>query len=287
MNAPRLARRLLLAWLPLTPVHAALAGDDLEAPAHREALRAEVEPTTAEGWLHRLEALARERGGLDARLRYTTVQGLLDDEQVRYGRLRQASDPPDASGGGTPHADRFRIDLDGEVVDGTLRRLDRTLVWDGERLLDADALSRRVSVRTLEDQAELAETLPIPMRVDAHALLERYDAELLAAEPDDPPGSVHLRLRERDAADADPLEVWFDRTTGLPLRGRSGRSGGDTQTVDLVDPEGVAAFEPGLFDTAPPTGPGWTVEAPGSPAEDSGSSLDGRGSPADRAAGAG
>lgn len=225
-----------------------------------------AQPADAEGWLRRLEALAQERGGLDARLRYTTVQGLLADEQVRFGRLRQETGG--VADDGAPRPARFRIDLDGEVVDGTLRPLDRTLTWDGEVLLDADGARKEAKLRRLDGEQELTRTLPIPLRVDADALLARYEVELVDADPVlDPPGpSVHLRLRPKRDAEAEPaeaLDAWFSATSGLPLRGRSGRPGGDTQSVDLVDPAPVDAFAPGLFATDPPAAAGWRVERPG------------------------
>ncbi len=227
---------------------------------------AAVAPADGEGWLHRLESLAGDRAGLDARLRYTTVQGLLEDEQVRFGRLRLAHGG--AGAGGVDESadapDRFRIDLDGEVVDATLRPLDRRLVWDGHRLLDADADRREASVRVFDDPGDLTATLPIPMRVEAEALLARYEVTQVPADEEEPGDAhgIHLRLVDRADPEADPLEVWFDGETGLPLRGRSGRPGGDTRTVDLVEASAVDGFEPGLFDTAPPSGAGWRVQAP-------------------------
>ena len=241
------------------------------APAEADAAPAAA-PADAEGWLHRLETLASGRAGFDARLRYTTVQGLLDDEQVRFGRLRLAHGVAGGAGSGdagddpAAAADRFRIDLTGEVVDAALRPLDRRLVWDGRRLLDADADRREASVRAFDDPSELTATLPIPMRVDADELLARYEVTLVPgveeAGDEEAGDGIHLRLADRADPDADPLEVWFDAQSGLPLRGRSGRPGGDTRTVDLVEAAAVDGFEPGLFDTAPPAGPGWRVQEP-------------------------
>lgn len=227
-------------------------------------------PTDAQGWLHRLERLARDRQGLDARLRYTTVQGLLNDEQVRYGRLRVSHTGETEVAPGSEAADRFRIDLDGEAVDGTLRKLQRRLVWDGQRLLDADALRREASVRLISGEDELAETLPIPMRVDAEDLLRRYEVTLLPVDETDTTlagPAVRLRLTQLDDPAADPLEVWFHAETGLPLRGRSGRPGGDTRSVDLVNPQAVDGFDESLFKTDPPRGNGWRVQEAAAAAE--------------------
>ena len=258
--------------LPVWPARAQAPAAGSEPPP-AAGTPAEDPGGDAEAWLHRLEALARGRGGLDSRLRYTTVQGLLADEQVRFGRLRQETGG--VAEDGTPLPDRFRIDLDGEVVDGTLRPLQRTLVWDGQVLLDADAARKEAKLRRLDGEEELARTLPIPLRVDAHRLLERYEVSVVGPDPaHDPPGSsVHLRLRPRGDAPPDappdtrpkapPLDAWFSTASGLPLRGRSGRPGGDTQAVDLVDPAPVEGFEPGLFATDPPVEAGWRVEAAG------------------------
>ncbi|BAM03668.1 hypothetical protein PSMK_15090 [Phycisphaera mikurensis NBRC 102666] len=266
--------RRALAWAVLAAAvlpNAAAASPAADGPPAAAEAAADAEASAA-GWLHRLEAAARGRGGLDARLRYTTVQGLLGDAQVRFGRLRQASDPA-----GGVAVDRFRIDLDGEAVDGTLRELDRSLIWDGQRLLDVDRGLRRVRLREVGGGEDLTRTLPIPLRVDAAELQRLYRVELVddadapaeslppalpGADPAaDPP--VHLRLFPREAREdgrpADPLDVWFDPATGLPLRGATGRDGGDTQAVDLLRPAAVDGFEPGLFDTTPPAGPGWSV----------------------------
>ena len=273
LTSPKPPRRLTLVrfWLPARRaipglLAAALAGagptaarGEAEAAAGPVGVQA-AEPADAEAWLRRLERLAAGRGGLDARLRYTTVQGLLGDAQTRYGRLRLAHGGPEAP-------DRFRIELDGEVVDGTLRRLDRVLVWDGRTLLDADGLRCEASVRRIDDPDELTGTLPIPMRVDADALLARFEVALAepdaGAEADADDAPVHLKLRPREDSDGEPLDVWFDRESGLPLRGRSGREGGDTRTVDVVEPRAVDAFDAALFETRPPDGGGWRIgEAP-------------------------
>ncbi len=212
-------------------------------------------------WLRKLDVRSRSMQTLTAKLRYVTVQGLLGDEQVRFGQLLYAA-PTDAL------PERFAAVLDKQVVDGNQTAIDRRFVFDGRWLLDLDGQERTAARRELaNDAGSLDESLlPVPLRVDAEAIERRYDVSLITDEPvdnNDPAAAllnnaVHLRLVSKTAGPR--IDLWFDRATLLPLRGESRQRDEDIVRVDVVQPTENAPLPDDAFNTTLPTTPGWDTQ---------------------------
>ncbi len=255
----------LLSCAPIQTVHAAdVSQEDFsEAPSDHgtdtDAAKAEADDTaddahtTADDWLLRLEEKSHQVATLSARMKYVTVQGLLQDEQTRFGDLVYAAPDPDH------RAERFALHLNRENIDGEQAPIDRWLIGDGHWLLDRDHDQRQATRRELApDQAGTA-ALPIPLRVDRAALHRRYAITLGTTDPDDA-DKIRLDFVPRDPQDGDPLSVWFDRQRLLPVRAASISDDGDQTQVFLFRLEENADVPEDAFATDLPHEPNWDVQ---------------------------
>ncbi|MEO1237384.1 MAG: outer membrane lipoprotein carrier protein LolA [Planctomycetota bacterium] len=213
-----------------------------------------------------LEAEAGETRTLAARVRLTTVVGLLDEESQRFGTLSYA-----AADGERPT--RFSVHFERRRLDGFIEPIDQRYVFDGRWLLDLDGQDRVATRRELVPEGETLELglgggpFVIPLNLKKDEVLARFEAELVGAGDDDPAastdaGSVHLRLTPRLGveADAEAFDLWFDRADGLPLRAASREEDGDTNIVDLFRAEANAELKDAAFDTTLPRDAGWETQ---------------------------
>jgi hypothetical protein len=222
----------------------------------------------AEQWLRRAEAAAGQLEGFTARVRYRSVQGLLGDEQTRFGDMAYV--PPDDETGIGP---KVRIEFDGLLIDGGLRTIEQSFVFDGRWLLEVDRQQRTATRREVARRGERVRLsigegpVPIPLDLEAAEVLERFEVQLLDPAEGDPDDAVHLLLLPRDDVpgradrpEVNRIDLWLDRQTALPVRAATLEPDEDQQIVDLVEPDPHATPGPDAFDTSPPRGGGWDVQ---------------------------
>ena len=247
-HLPRLALCALITGAAPLPSGAQPAG----APAP---LTAEAD---AAAWLAAAEARAAELGVLQSRMIYTTWQDLVADEQVRYGDLLYRPPSDDAPSAFRIHLDRRKTDIDAE----DLEVIDRELVYDGRYLLDIDNLARTATRRDLTGQDADTEAgadvaVPIPLEVGGDLLDDRYTGTVL---DDEDPALVRLSLTPRPGADADPLDLWLDRRSQLPVRGRTTTPDDDWTEIRLKGYQRAEDVDEETFSTELPTGTGWELQ---------------------------
>ena len=262
----RLVRRAAAAGCLCMSACAALAGT-LEAGAADH-------PDTAEAWLARLEADAQRLGTLEARVRVTSVQALLDDKTIRFGDLAYAAGLDAGGGNDEARPARFAVRFDRILLDGQLQEADQAYVFDGRWLLERNSREKTATRRELAaaDAAGLMQgegPFPIPLNLNKQRVMERFSVELMPPAEDDPPtegeadaGTVHLRLTPRETVevDAERVDLWFDRATGQPRRAASLQEDGDATIIDLFEREADAAIDAAAFDTTLPAGDGWDTQ---------------------------
>ncbi len=226
-----------------------------------------ADPDTADAWLERLEIDAERLDTLKARVRMTSLQGLLDDKTVRFGDLWYAAGA-DGEAGEEDAPARFAVRFDRIVLDGQMQAAEQAYVFDGRWLLDRNGREKTATRRELAsaDAAALTQgegPFPIPLNLNRDRVKDRFDVELVPPGEEDPEeGGVHLRLVPREGVEMDAVRVdlWFDRATGQPLRAATVQDDGDETIVDMFEREAGAAVPAGTFDTSLPGSGGWDTQ---------------------------
>ena len=240
-----------------------LKADPQVAPAHDK---------EAATWLERLEAAAAEHHTLRARVRMRSIQDLLDDETIRFGDMGYARGHTQ---GDATLPTRFAVVFDRlKAQEAALEVINRRYVYDGHWLLDVDAqahtATRRevVAAEAVGDRAMQWGDGPflVPLNLKKDRVLERFDVALAQPNADEDPkaeaGSIHLVLTPRANVemDATQLDLWFDRTTLLPLRAASMQSDGDQTVIDLFEVAVNVDLPADAFNTALPDETGWELQ---------------------------
>ncbi len=255
---------LLLAASAACAPRAAVA---TEPPANVDPVDATADDQSAEAWLKRVEDAAQQIDYLRADVRWTRIQGLLGDEQRRFGELWYDAGPPR----------RYAVHFDRLILDEALYPQDRRYIFDGRWLAEHNREEKLFTRRELRSEAEaqrdaadeasrgLLDEGPflLPLDLNRRRVLERFEVERVEPSADDPPDTVRLRLTPRDPAttDASHVDFWFDRQTALPRRVHSVEEDAETESIiDLTDVETGTRPNPDTFDTSPPDEPGWTVQ---------------------------
>lgn len=224
---------------------------------------------TAETWLERIEAKAGEIDTLEAKIDYTTVQGLLGDEQRRFGTLTYDSADCD-----TASPTRFAAHFNRLIIDGGMQMQNRAYifdgVWLGERIEEDD---RKIFIRRQlsEEDGDGAEDVMalgsgpfvLPLNLKKDAVLRKYEVELIdAADEDTAENAVQLRLIPRPGVEIDQerIDMWFDRESLLPVRIETINRDESESIVVLRDLELNGDVDADAFDTTPPQGGGWEIE---------------------------
>jgi len=241
--------------------------DATDAPASDE-----PEPNAeVEAVLDQIEAAAGELETLKARLRYDRIQGLLGDEQRRFGEFRYAAGSPA----------KFDAHFNKLMVDGKARRIDLRYTFDGVWLGERNGQDKTFVRRQLvpEDEAgrpmELGQS-PFVLPLDARKadILARFNVALAEPADTDPDGSIHLILTPRDGQRLAQtrIDLWYDAKTMLPMRISSIDDSENQSVIDLMKVQTNKKLDEDTFDTTPPRGGGWSVQIEplesGEPAED-------------------
>jgi len=222
--------------------------------------------------LDRIEAKSNQIKTLQAKIRYDRIQGLLGDEQRRFGSLVYQAGPPA----------RFSIHFDRLIVDDTVRMQNRRYVFDGhwltEKLDDQKIYIRRQLVDENEnaDLIKLGEgPFALPLNQKKEEILNRFDVTIMDdnIENEDeeyPANCLHLLLKPREELDIKPtrIELWYDRESYLPKRAASIDEKEESESIiDILNLQENIDVDPRVFQSIPPTEPGWQIEV--KPLEDS------------------
>jgi len=227
---------------------------------------AKADDNPAYDWLDRIEARGEQIKTLRATVIYDRRQGILGDRQVRRGQLHyDAGRPPQ-----TPR--RFDIHFDRILLDGQLREQDRRYTFDGRWLAERNADDKVFIRRELVAEGDAGRDLlamgegpfALPLNLNRQAVTQRFEVSLIEPTEDDPENTVHLRLMPRPniRVEQDQIDFWFDRDSLLPVM---------VHTVDDAEAENITIIrlrevevdvqmQDALFNTQPPTQPGWQIE---------------------------
>ncbi|MEQ9454525.1 MAG: hypothetical protein RLN76_08030 [Phycisphaeraceae bacterium] len=215
----------------------------------------------AERLLERVEGAADALESLRARLRYDRIQGLLGDEQRRFGELRYAAGPPA----------KFAVHFEYLIVDERRDRQNRWYIFDGrylaERLEDEKLFIRREVVGEDQDAAEVdplrfgSGPFSLPLNLKKDEVLARFEVRVIPGRSDDPEGTFHLRLTPKEHVEIDQtvIDLWYDEATALPRRVRTLDRSENESIIDLLRVQtGVGVREADFRTDAP--GRGYRVE---------------------------
>ncbi|MEM1098051.1 MAG: outer membrane lipoprotein carrier protein LolA [Planctomycetota bacterium] len=210
--------------------------------------------------LGRIETAASEVQTLHAKLRYTTIQGLLGDEQVRFGQLWYAAPgvlSGDASG---TQAERLAVHIQRQKLGQHVEPADQWLVFDGTFFLERNAEKRQATRREIRPPGEdAAAALPVPIRLNRAEATERFEVEQIDG-PQAPAG-ITLGFTPRPGVETEPMQITFDAHSLLPLEVRFGEPDGDLTIFRLVEPTAnPAEVDPNLFETNLPAEAGWDLQ---------------------------
>lgn len=233
---------------------------------------ASAEPDSAEHWLERIEDRAGDIDTLRARIHYTTIQGLLGDEQRRIGTLLyDDADPAEKQ------PTRFAVRFDRIIVDGSMQMQDRAYIYDGvwlgERIQEHDrkVFIRRQFAPEASDSSDAPEKdllslgegpFALPLNLKKDQVLKNYVVTVIESDEDAPAHAVGLQLLPRPGVDIEQkqIDLWFHRETLLPVRVRTTNSDETESIINLRDLDVNPALDGETFDTTPPREAGWEIE---------------------------
>jgi len=246
-----------------------------------------VTSDAAVAWLEKLEAKANDIDTLNATLRRDSINELLGDVQKRFGTFTYSAGPPA----------RFRATLDRELYETrpgrfASRDINYAFIFDGRWLAmrehnkaDGDSAARKFTKTQIvpaNEDPKQADALAlgkgpfnVPIRVNKDAWLKRFAIELIDDVNDEDfddfarshvKNAVRLRMHLRHDAAAEPIDVWYDRTSMLPVLVRMIDE--TTTYTYVLKPLLNEKVDEKLFDTSAPEAEGWEVQINPLPSED-------------------
>ena len=239
------ARGLVGALLLATVIGGARAGES----AGTRPATTQAEPGRAV-----LERLARRMARVErivAKLRYDRIQRIVGDRQRRFGTLYYRR---------KGERSLFAVRLDRLVIDGTLRRQDRTYIYDGRHLVERRPARKRMIKRRVEGPLALGVgRFPLPFVKDPERILARFRVRFVGAKDAKP----HLVLEPHGDRDTEleRMKLWYDPDRDLPVKIRTVDRSRNVSVVVLSEIELDAKMPDGIFSTTAPS-PDWTVERP-------------------------
>lgn len=226
--------------------------------------------------LNRIEAKAKTIRTMDSRIRLSRKQGVLGDEQVRFGRFRYArSAAPKTHGPAVtdyqaiPIPAKVQIDFDRIVVDNKADDVDIRYAFDGYWLLETNAKDHAATRREIRTQDDPQDALaigsgpwPIPLSFEKAAVLSKFNVTPGPAGPtEDKREAVRLILTPKPGArlEVDRMILVFEKDTLEPI-GATSLHGEDATEVLLSKPAFNGELPKDSFSTKAPEGAQWHVE---------------------------
>ncbi len=213
--------------------------------------------------LDRIEAKSDQIKTYQAALRYDQIQGLLGDQQTRYGAIYYKAGPPA----------QFCIHFQRVVIDGKLQKQNRRWIYDGQWLVERLDDKKQIFKRQLKPSANNAplaledSPFPIPLTIKKDRILKRFAVTLEPANPDaevkEPKNSYHLKLipHANSTIEFSRIDLWYDRDTLLPLKCHTFKEDSDDEQIfELFKAVANEPLDAKYIDTSIPTERGWQVE---------------------------
>ncbi|NBC10338.1 MAG: hypothetical protein GVY24_01200 [Planctomycetes bacterium] len=251
-----LTRLLSAALIPLTLLgcESPALAEDGPAAANTTAVTPEVDTL-----LDKIEAAAADLKTLKADLRYDRVQGLLGDEQRRFGEFRYDAGPPA----------KFDARFDKLLVDGAARKIDLRYTFDGVWLAERDGEDKTFTRRQMVEADDKGKPMklgesPFVLPLDAKKadILARFAVELIEPSPEDPENTLHVTLIPLPGVRMDQtrIDIWYDTESLLPRRVATIDESQNTSIIDLMKVQTNRDLPDKNFDTSAPRGGGWDVQ---------------------------
>lgn len=212
--------------------------------------------------LQRVENAANQLKSLRARLRYDRIQGLLGDEQRRFGELRYAAGPPA----------RFAVHFEYLIVDDRRDIQNRWYIFDGrylaEKLEEEKLFIRREVIGEDQDAAEAdplrfgSGPFSLPLNLKKDEVAQRFNVSVIPPDPeDDPENTFHLQLIPKPHIEIKQtrIDLWYDLETALPRRVRTLDNSENESIIDLLRIQTNQSVRDADFSTTPPKS-GYRVE---------------------------
>jgi len=242
----------------------ALAQADTAPTPAAEQEPAQNDPAAVE-LLQKIEAASAPIKTLRTRVKYTRVQGLTEESQVRFGDFYYAAQSED-----TPT--RFAILFDRlEIESKKVRKMKTWYIFDGNWLLERDHEDKTATRRELvskgaerPDELNMGEgQMPIPLKLKADQVLDRYTVKRFPDEPSEFDGDLTLHklvLTPKNNKNASKLVLWFD-AKNLMLSKVVTEEDGDTIIMDFSNLKPNSDINDEVFDThLPSEKDGWEVQ---------------------------
>lgn len=245
---------------------------------------------TVDELLDALETADKGMRTFTAGIRYTKVFAEIEggDRQTWQGMLYFDARPeaPGAAAGAAgaeppPTRKRFAVKFDTLIVGNRKRDETKHLIFDGEYLVEKNAAEKQFLKRRVVAKGERTDPLrigegpfPLPIGQRKSEILKRLSAELRPFED----GLEHLteqararyadtvqlrlvpRAQARDARDLQEIRIWYRRSDLLPRLARTKSAEGSTAEVLLINQSVNGTIGAEVFNTDPPTEPGWDVD---------------------------
>lgn len=208
------------------------------------------------------------------------------DNTTRFGTLlfarpRPGAQPPDPAV--NPRFDvRFDSLRTGDDA-APIELIDERFVFDGRLLLEVDSQRKLATLRELARPGERVDLeangfVPLPLDLNTQRMTAGRDVDLVTEDQDLDSHTLHreaadalkaVRLRPKTQAEADragftSLILLIDTERNLPHKVEMIEPGGEAVRVTLFlaqELELNPTIDPGAFNTTPPDGPAWEVDA--------------------------
>lgn len=238
---------------PVSEPAAAKPAPNAPAPAAKAA----PEILNVDALLDALEGADKGITNLQAAVVYDRRFALQGDQHVRFGTLLFESQAAgaDAPPGGAPPRRAFHIHFNRLFVDGAQQKEDAAFIFDGEWLVEKDAINKMFIKRMIAPPGKQADPfrigdapmIPLPIGQRKADIVQRYKAQMLAPldilgnEPSyarHVENSYQLQLVPHNWNPREPfreIRLWYEKGSLLPLMSRTINQQGDEYFVQLVN----------------------------------------------------
>lgn len=286
---PHALLAILIACLPSAVPAPGLAKPDDDTPASAQQPQDAPRFQSPRQLLDALGEQDAKTTSLSGTIRYTVINALENDRQMRVGELWIADAPagPDAS---AAPARRYAVSFKKLIIDQRQEQIAEHYIFDGRWLVERLPEDKQFNKYELVPKGESLDPMAlmrdapfwISLGGDQDRLLASYDAKLPPADaglvdnPDFPElkhlatqpylkNASQLILSPKPGSDFEDdwewVRIWINNDTLLPVLYIKSEWTGDLQIVELFETKANTDLSPKIFDTAtPPEDSGWRVQ---------------------------
>jgi hypothetical protein len=282
---PSVLLTILLASAPLLAINAGSTTTQQEAgTTERQAF------DTPRALLTALSQQDESTTTLQGGVRYTIINALENDMQIRYGNLAIRNDDNTTNDANAPQSRKYAVRFSGLQVDDRFDQIDEHYIFDGRWFVERNPEEKQFNKRELVPQGETLDPMELmrdaPFWVslgrDQDRLFENYDITLneptdgltdnadfpelasLAKQPH-VQGTTQLMLVPKPGSgfedDWEFVRIWVNAQTLLPALYLKQDWTGDIQVVELFETKRNEDIPLSVFDTSTPAATsGWNVQ---------------------------